>query len=242
MDDRWQLNDETFWEEEPSAGPEPGPEPADDLLDAQDPEGVVTVYVIKTGEVRSVKLTDDWKTRTDPRRLSTHVVSAANAATMAATAAQAEIAQSATIEPPREPAGGVAASDDSPITAAEALQLIDTVSADLEAFNRQVLAVAETVVSAESGGRHVQGTARQGQILEIVVDAGWCGTARNAEIESELTDVLKALRTKSSAAELARGPQSPAISQLQALASDPQRLLRRLGLTDQSDQHGRRNV
>ncbi|WP_243789913.1 YbaB/EbfC family nucleoid-associated protein [Saccharopolyspora gloriosae] len=227
MDQRWQLNEEDLGPEEPRNSERS--EPTDGLLRGRDPGGVVTVCVTDIGEFRSVELASGWRSTTDPRSLSTHVVAAANDATMQAATVQAEAVQSAPPEAPAAPAGGISASDE-PITAADAMQLINTVSADLEAFNQRMTDVVGATVSGQSGGGHVRGTARQGQILKLDVDATWCSAARNTEIEGELTDVLQALRDKTSPADLTNGPQSPAISQLYALASDPQRLLRRLGL------------
>lgn len=231
MDDQWHLNEEDLWEEEPPVtSAVGGPPSAEDLLRGEDPEQVVMVYVTNTGEIQSVKLAADWKSRTDARRLSAHVVSAANVATMAAASAQAEMVQDGSAGKRNGAEANETSLDDTPITAAEAMQLIDSVSAELEVFQRQILAAVESQVTAESGGRHVQGAARQGQVVEISVDLGWCSSARNAEIEGEIADVLANLRRKSAPEELVNGPQSPAISKLQALASDPQKLLRRLGL------------
>ncbi|MEB3367545.1 hypothetical protein [Saccharopolyspora mangrovi] len=229
MSDRWDLNEEDLWEEEPPEDVVASQaDPSGGLLVGQDPEKVLAVYMTEEGEVRSVKLADAWKSRVDPRNLASQVVSAANAATIEAAAAQAELAQSSGGQ---ASGNGTRVPDDSPITSAEALQLVERATADLEAFQRQVLAVAETVVSAQSGGGHVQGTAKRGQVLGIEIDVRWCSAARNSEVEGELLDVLKDLRCKSSSTELASGPQSQAIAQLYSWASDPQRLLRRLGLS-----------
>nr|WP_246457308.1 YbaB/EbfC family nucleoid-associated protein [Saccharopolyspora gloriosae] len=198
------------------------------MLRGRDPAGVVTVHVTDTGEFRSVELASGWKGTTDPRSLSTHVVAAANDATMRAATAQAELVQSAPPEAPAKPVEGIAASDE-PITAADAMQLINAVSADLEAFNQRMTDAVGAMVSGQSSGGHVRGTSKQGQILDLVIDATWCSAARNSEIERELADVLRVLRSKTSPGDVANGPQSPAISQLFALASDPQRFLRRLG-------------
>ncbi|WP_258343148.1 hypothetical protein [Saccharopolyspora gregorii] len=192
----------------------------------------MSIEVSDEGEVLSVALAADWKRRVDPRRLSTHVVAAANEATLRAATVQAErtpVDTPASAARSAEEAGGIAASDD-PITKDDAMQLISAVSADLDAFQQRLGATVGSTASAESSGGHVRGTARQGQLLELVVDATWCSSARNAEIEGELAQTLESLRHRTSPPELAGGPDSPAISQLFALASDPQRLLRRLGL------------
>ncbi|MCX2733296.1 YbaB/EbfC family nucleoid-associated protein [Saccharopolyspora sp. NFXS83] len=128
MDQRWQLNEEDL--EPEAARNSERSDPTDDLLRGQDPEGVVTVRVTGTGEFRSVELAPGWKGTTDPRSLSTHVVAAATDATMRAATAQAEAVRTAPPRTPAQPAGGIAASDE-PITAADAMQLINTVSAGL---------------------------------------------------------------------------------------------------------------
>ncbi|MFR9729947.1 YbaB/EbfC family nucleoid-associated protein [Saccharopolyspora sp. MS10] len=79
------------------------PEVRDEAFRGQDPEGIVVVSVTGLGEVRAVELATDWKRRTDPRRLSTHVLSAANDATLRAASAQAEISEAAPMPP--EPVG-----------------------------------------------------------------------------------------------------------------------------------------
>lgn len=193
---------------------------------------MVSVEVGDAGEVLAVSLTADWKRRVDPRRLSTHVVAAANEATLRAATVQTErtpVDKPATAARSAQEAGGIAASDD-PITKDAAMQLIAAVSADLDAFRQRLGASVGSTVSAESSGGHVRGTARQGQVLELVVDATWCSSARNAEIEGELAQTLESLQRRTNPPELTGGPDSPAISQLFALASDPQRLLHRLGL------------
>ena len=196
-----------------------------DFLRGKDSDGVVTVTVDDSADVRSVSLAAQWKQAVDPRALGAAVTSAVNAATMQVLAKQVErpVAEESPMSPGRP-------QDGSRITLAEATRLMDAVTADLERFKRRVAEVVDRPVAAESQGGHVRGTAQRGQVLDIAVDPAWAHTARNSELEQELLEVLRALRARSAPTDLAQGPQSPAIAELIALVSDPNTLLRRVGL------------
>ncbi|MEV1115095.1 YbaB/EbfC family nucleoid-associated protein [Actinosynnema sp. NPDC049800] len=196
-----------------------------DVLRGSDSGGVVTVTVDDSADVLSVTLASQWKQAVDPRALGSVVTSAMNAATMQALAKQVE--RPVTEEPPAPP---IPPQDSSRITLAEVTRLMDAVTADLERFKRQVAEVVDRPVTAESRGGHVRGAAQRGQVVDIAVDPAWAHTARNSELEQELVEVLRALRARSAPADLTRGPQSPAIAELTALVSDPNTLLRRVGL------------
>ncbi|OKI30336.1 hypothetical protein A6A25_29195 [Saccharothrix sp. CB00851] len=196
-----------------------------DVLRGSDSGGVVTVTVDDSADVLSVTLASQWKQAVDPRALGSTVTSAMNAATMQALAKQVE--RPVAEEPPAPP---VPPPDGPRITLAEATRLMDAVTSDLEHFKRQVTEVVARPVTGESRGGHVRGTAQSGQVLDIAVDPAWAHTARTSELEQELLEVLRALRARSAPADLARGPQSPAIAELTALVSDPNTLLRRVGL------------
>lgn len=196
-----------------------------DVLRGSDSGGVVTVTVDDSADVLSVTLASQWKQAVDPRALGSVVTSAMNAATMRALAKQVE--RPVAEEPPTPP---VPPQNGSRITLAEATRLMNAVTADLERFKRQVAQVVDRPVTAESRGGHVRGTARSGQVLDIAVDPACAHTARTSELEQELLEVLRALRAGSAPADMARGPQSPAIAELTALVSDPTTLLRRVGL------------
>ncbi|MEV4027325.1 hypothetical protein AB0K14_31300 [Actinosynnema sp. NPDC050801] len=178
-----------------------------------------------SADVLSVALAAHWKQVVDPRALGSTVTSAMNAATMQALAEHVE--RPVAEEPP---ASSIPPQDGSRITPAEATRLMDAVTADLERFKQQVAEVIDRSVTAESRGGHVRGTAQRGQVLDIAIDPAWAHTARNSELEQELLEVLRALRARSAPTDLAQGPQSPAIAELVALVSDPNTLLRRVGL------------
>jgi hypothetical protein len=85
----------------------------------------------------------------------------------------------------------------------------------------QLSTVVDRVVSAENSGGHVNGSARNGQILDFAIDPQWADTARNSELEGEITDLLRKPCRASTPADLASGPQSSAITELNALVSNP---------------------
>ncbi|MFE9748505.1 hypothetical protein ACFYOT_26660 [Saccharothrix saharensis] len=176
-----------------------------------------------SADVLSVTLAAQWKQSVDPRVLGFAVTAAMNAATMQALAKQVE--RPTVEEPPTPP---VPQQDGSRITLDEATQLLDAVQADLDRFMRQVAEVTDRPVTVESRGGHVRGTTQRGQVLDVAVDPAWAHTARTSELEQEVLEVLRALRAPG--ADLARGPRSPAIAELTALVSDPNALLRRVGL------------
>lgn len=197
-------------------------------LVGRDPDGVVTVAVGESATVVSVTLTRDWRRLIDPQALGSVVVTAVNTATMQAVARQVEQHPPTAAEPVSAPAAPTF--DDSRITPDYAMRLMDTVSADVERFMRQVDDAVERPVAVQSRGGYVRGTAQGGQVIELVVDPDWIKGARTTGIEDELLDVLTALHRRSAPTDLAAGPQSPAIAELTMLLSDPNTLLRRVGL------------
>lgn len=231
MSDQWQFNEEDAWVEEERT-PAGGNSPPEDALEGHDEDGIVTVYVTPDGQVLSTTLASNWKESVNPHELPQRIVAAANAATMRLLSRQLErtgLQESVEGTPPKQ--AGPDEADGPPISVDDALRMIDAVSADLERFNERIAEVANQTVTVDSAGGHVQGTGQQGQVVDVSVDAAWAGRSRNGEIENEITDVLGSLRSQTSASELTNGPQSDSISQLMTLASNPQTLLRRLGLT-----------
>ena len=200
------------------------PEPPRELLVGRDPDGVVTVAVNDSAEVQSVTISEQWRQRVDPRALGSAVTQAANAATMRALAKQ--------VEQPPEPSAPQSPPPQSTerITSEQALRLMHAVSADLARFTERVTEAVDRPVTAESRGGHVRGTVHRGHVLTVDVDPAWTHSARVSEMQQELLEVLRTLRARSVPAELAQGPQSPAITELTALVSDPNTLLRRVGL------------
>lgn len=214
MSDRWGFEEADDWEVQESQ-----PQQVAEALVGQDADGLATVTVTPTADVVSVRLAGDWR---QSRGLSAAVVSAANAATMRALAWQ--------VENPPPASAPVGTPDETPISAADALRLVDAVSADLAAFASRTAEIIDRPVVAESRGGHVRGSARGGQVVELTIDPGWTSAVRVSEVESELLDALKTLRVRSVPAELTGGPKSDAITELTALLADPNALLRRVGL------------
>ncbi|MFI9011837.1 YbaB/EbfC family nucleoid-associated protein [Actinosynnema sp. NPDC053489] len=195
-----------------------------DLLTGQDPNGVVTVAVNDLAEVQSVTITARWRQSVDPRALGSAVTQAANAATVRALAQQAERpAEPPPFQPPLPPST-------ERITAEQALRLMDAVSADLDRYAQRTAEVVDRPTTVESRGGHVRGTTHRGQVLGIEADAAWTHTARVTEMQQEFLEVLRTLHARTVPVDIARGPQSPAITELTALLSDPNALLRRVGL------------
>jgi DNA-binding protein YbaB len=224
-DDSWAFEAETdLWDdgERPAPKAEDEPEPAGPT--GRDPDAVVTVTVSPEGAVERVRLADDWKSRVDPRGLDTNVLAAANAATIEASSRQAREIRENPPPPPR------ADQDETPLNAQDVLRLTDAVNAELEEFAAQVSAAGTGIVSGESSGGHVSGTAQGGRYLSLELDPTWASIARNAEVESELLDVLRTLQRMSAPAGFAPQPSGPAYAELMGLLFDPARLLRRVGL------------
>ncbi|WP_460956808.1 hypothetical protein [Parasphingorhabdus pacifica] len=229
MDD-WVLNED----DERAAWEEPEPDKTSDIdsadedaLTGQDAGGNVTVYVTESAEVVTVKLADDWKRLVESGAFDACVVEAANAATMHALANRLETgegASSATEQP--EP-------DVSHYGKNDVARVLDAVTADLQNFSQRMSAVVDQPASASSSGGHVNGSAQRGKILTVSTDGDWLVSVRKSEIEGEILDVLQDLGKQISPGELAEGPSSPAISELNALVRDPQKLLRAVGLPSQ---------
>ncbi|WP_051773134.1 hypothetical protein [Saccharothrix sp. NRRL B-16314] len=191
----------------------------------RDADGVVTVAVGDMAEVQSVTIAALWRQSVDPRVLGSAVTQAANAATMAAFAKQVQ----RPTEPPPQREAPPPRSDER-ITPEQALRLMDAVSADLAMYTQRMNEVVDRPLTVESRGGHVRGTIHRGQVLDLQIDPAWTHSARVTEMQQEFLEVLRNLRAQSVPADLAQGPQSPAITELTALVSDPDTLLRRVGL------------
>lgn len=233
-DDRWVLNEE----DRESAGTEAddagsATSPAD-FLAGHDSDGVVTVSVTTDADVVSVGLGPAWKDTVTPERLHRNVLDAANAATAQALAHRIE-----TVGHPGRPSGeepfpqasGEKTVDDTPLSNESLHQLLDAVTGDLERFVHRLSAHLDSATGVTSSGGHVTGSGRRGQITEMTIDPRWAGTARQSEIEAELTDVLSRIKRADAPGELGHGPSSTNISELHALVSDPRQFLHKIGLT-----------
>lgn len=217
------------FEEDDEGNPPPRRSPREpdgrvDLVTGRDPDGVIIVGVNDEAEVQSVVIATGWKQRVDPRALGAAVVQAANAATVQALAKQAERPVPPPPPPPPQP------QSTERITPADALRLMDAVSADLARYSRRMAEVVDRPTTVESRGGHVRGTAHRGRILALDADPTWTHTARVSEMQHEFLEVLRNLRARSVPTDITSGPQSPAIAELTALVSDPDTLLRRVGL------------
>ncbi|MBB5808701.1 DNA-binding protein YbaB [Saccharothrix ecbatanensis] len=201
------------------------PDRRQDLLAGRDPDGVVTVAVNDEAEVQSVTIAAQWRQSVDPRVLGSAVTQAANAAAMSALAKQverpAETAPQREMPPPQS---------HERITPEQALRLMAAVSADLAEFTQRMTEAVDRPLTVESRGGHVRGTIHRGQVLNLEIDPAWTHSARVTEMQQEFLEVLRNLRAQNVPADLAQGPQSPAITELTALVSDPDTLLRRVGL------------
>jgi hypothetical protein len=198
----------------------------DAALTGSDPDGCATAVVGADGIVCEIRLAGDWRARVDPRGLAVPVQVAVNAA--AAEAMSCRPMGEPTPERGSGPASGT--EDEAPISIDEGQRLLDAAFADVEEFSRKLQAHAGRTVHRDSAGGHVSGQARHGQLVELTIDPRWASVARNSEIEGELREVVSRLQVDSSSGEFAGGPRSSAIDEVTALLSDPQLLLRRLGL------------
>lgn len=216
-----------FEDDDDGVPPEPGPDATDGPITGTDPAGAVLITVNESADVLSVRLADDWKSAVEPRALQSSVLTAMNAATALALGRQVERAEESpgtdvppgTSQPPQ---------DDRPITKQDALRLLDEVTSDLERFMQQLSAISDQVVSTQSAGRHVRVSGKQRQVTEVDLDPSWVTAVPDGEIESELRDALVSFSQKSSVGELAQGPQSLAISELQSLIANPHETVRRI--------------
>jgi hypothetical protein len=228
-DQRWGFEEADDWEyEQPSGKPPPDrvEEPAESLI-GEDSDGVVAVVVSPEAEVVGVRLSPEWRSAVDPRELHSKVLLAANTATMRALACNVERMDSTAAAEPAEPR---ADADQSALTTQDVQRLLYAVSAELDQFTERLSAVVGHPVQVQSAGGHVQGSAQQGQVLQLDIDPVWAGQARHTEIENELVEVLRGLNGSTTPRALGAGPSGNAISELMDLAADPQRLMRRLGL------------
>lgn len=236
MDDRrWGFDglDDSEYEEITRRRPAREPVETAATVSGQDADGVVTVHVTPDGELVSVRVAADWRKFVDPRALGSSVLAAANNATLQALATQLDRAA----QQPPAPQQTQPAPDGPPLSRADVNRLLDAVTVELERFLRQASEITDHPVSAQSAGRHLSGTAHRGQVLEVSVEAGWASRSRTSEIEGELVDLLGQLRRRSTPGELAKGPQSSAITELAELTRDPATMLRRIGLTPGNSRH-----
>jgi hypothetical protein len=210
----------------------------DDGVSRTDPAGLVTVRVDPMGAVKFVKLTPQWQRSVAPQALHQNVLLAANAAIMAALAEEgastarlpwaattgANASRTVAQPAPRSP-------QDRATGSAEVVGLVNTALADLAQFDQKLDIARAQPASVQSRAHHVRVVADNVRILAVSIDPGWVVSTRDPEIESELVDALVQAQSQASLGNLAQGPQSPAISEMMSLVSNPAELLRRLGLT-----------
>lgn len=203
-----------------------------DPLSGQDTRGAVTITVTEAAAITSVRLAPDWRERAEARELGSLVREAANNATAAAVANQAQQVdiraevEAGTAAPPR--ASTSLEEEERPLTREDVRRLLDAVTADLAQFKERLSTVVDQTVRVDSAGEHVSVSGRQGQVLDVSLDVSWLFMARESEIESEVRDALTRFADRSTPGELGRGPQSAAITELMQLVSNPQAMVRRI--------------
>jgi len=244
-DHRWGFEEGDEWDEVPRGREQPPSGPVEELT-GSDQDSAVTVVVGPDAAVLQVRADPDWRRSVDPRALRHSVLAAANNATMRALAAQVDAQTEAQVEAQVEarpavtaqpPAPPAMPADETPLTSHDIRRLLDAVTMELDAVTGPLAAVADRRITATSGGRHVSAAALRGQVVDVTVDANWAASARPETIESELLDVLGRLRRDGDTGELAaRLHGSSAIAELNALAADPQALLRRIGLLPRNEE------
>lgn len=223
---RWGFEEAEDWEYDAGrrTTPPAAQQEGTDECVGTDASGAVSVVTELDGRVREVRLAERWRDSLDQRALDAAVLSAANNATMQALSRSVEAQGDLTAAEPVPVRGEV---DETPFTSEDAMRLFDAVNAELAAFTGGLDQAVNAPVQAESCGGHVRGTAQFGKVVRFEIDDRWVYTAPNPEIESELAEVLRALHDRGTPAPQ---PGGPAIAELQALASDPARLLRKVGL------------
>lgn len=224
---RWGFEEAEDWEYEVGRRSTPSPvrqpDDADECV-GTDASGAVSVVVELDGRVRAVRLAAQWRDSLDQRALDAAVLSAANNATMQALSRSVEAQGELTAAEPALVSGMV---DEAPFTREDAMRLFDAVNAELAAFTSDLDRTVNAPVQAESRGGHVRGIAQSGRVVRFEIDDRWVYAAPNPEIEGEFIEVLRGLHDSGTPAPQ---PAGPAIAELQALASDPARLLRKVGL------------
>lgn len=219
-DEEWVFEAETdLWDDGESPSPSEA-EPEPDGPAGRDEDSVVTVTVSPEGEVRQVKLAEDWKNKVDPRGLDASVLTAANAATVDALVRQIRVTPES---PPSPPASDA---DETPLGPQDVLRLGEAVRAEVDGMSAR-LALADRPVASTSSGGHVGGTAQSGRYVSLDIDPTWASMARNAEIETELTEVLRSLH-RDSIPDAANSQLGEATTELLSLIHDPDRLIRRV--------------
>ncbi|MFD9960451.1 hypothetical protein [Amycolatopsis sp. NPDC058986] len=229
-EERWGFEEDDEWEEDqPPSTSDPQSEDTESIT-GSDGDAIITVHIASTGQPIAVKLEPGWKQSVDPRALHGSVVAAANTATMQALAWQVENPQGHDLH--MWSSSDASQAEESPLTAADMDRLSQAADAEIKQFMERATANVDSPVSRESAGGHVSGTALNGRITECSIDPNWAASARNAEIESEVLDVLQALHTEGAPNQVI--PDSPAINEIMSLLFDPQRLMRRTGLIPRS--------
>ncbi|HEY1571617.1 MAG TPA: YbaB/EbfC family nucleoid-associated protein [Pseudonocardiaceae bacterium] len=222
---RWGFEEDGF------DRPDPRPSELDvDQVEGTDDDRIVTVVANLAGEAGAVRIAPTWADH-DPTTLPRRVITAANAAVMAALARRIEDAPPEPPEVSAEPTPDDGPATGDPFAAInDVLRLMDEVSADLDSFQRRFASATASASSADSRGGHVTIGIRDGRVIDVSIDPRWAGAVRTSELESELLDALQRVQRMASPGDLARGPHSAAISELDQLVRNPQAMLRQLGL------------
>ncbi|WP_187764667.1 hypothetical protein [Saccharopolyspora spinosa] len=211
---------------------------SDACYTGHDETGLIGITVDGSGLVRAVDVDSSWRRAIDPRSFDDAVLQAWNAALVqrATSCAQVGGPSSAHKQHPSategagtevsEPSSHQAAAD----TIAEILGLLENFNRDLADYEQQLRKAAARPVSGHSAGGNVTVSMANAQPTGVEVNANWVAGARPAEINTEVLSALEAAQTASRDAQVSPETFGRSIGRLHQLTSNPNLLMRRLGL------------
>ncbi|MEV0701825.1 hypothetical protein AB0I53_28470 [Saccharopolyspora sp. NPDC050389] len=211
---------------------------SDACYTSHDETGLIGITVDGSGLVRAVDVDSSWRRSIDPRRFDDAVLQALNAALVQRATGWAQVGGSSSADEQR-PSARDGSGTEVPEsfsqqvaadTIAEILGLLEDFNRDVADFEQQLRESAARPVSGDSAGGNVTVSMANGQPTGVEVDANWVAGARPAEINAEVLSALEAAQAASRDAQVSPETFGRSIGRLQQLTSNPNLLMRKLGL------------
>lgn len=208
---------------------------SDEEFAGSDTAGTVRVVLDSDGIAGSVVIPPDWDESMEPDELGRRVTEAFDDAIMRHVSAQADRIDFSeqpvvTHRADAEDAGGSPSSPVARQTVAEIQELAANFYRELDAYAAATRRALTTPTDGAGPNRTVVVSMSAGRITGMTIDADWAKHARYTEVSAEILAALQQAQREGDRVRAQQVPVPPSIARLRELVSDPQALVRQLGL------------